>query len=88
MSMWFYNDSKEGGECQLLRRQAQALEKEYLEIRVLLREAEVALREAPQDACLKEKVNDLRKKQADLECRARFADDYPPEFALGAAPHG
>jgi hypothetical protein len=88
MSKWFYDGSKNGGECQLLRRQTQALEKDYLEIRVLLRDAEAALREAPLDAQLKEKVDDLRKRQADLESQARFADDYPPEFAIGAPPHG
>jgi hypothetical protein len=88
MSKWFYDGPQDGGECQLLRRQAQALEKEYLEIRVLLREAEAALRASPQDVQLQENVESLRKKQADLESQARFADDYPPEFALGAPPHG
>ncbi len=71
--MWFYDEAKDSGECQLLRRQTQALEKEYLQIRVLLRDAEVPLREAPPDAQLKEKVDDLRKRQADLESQARFA---------------
>lgn len=88
MSMWFYGDDKHGGECQLVCGQAQALEEEYLQIRVLLQETEAALRQAPDDAGLQAKRDDLRKRQADLESRARFADDYPPEFALGAAPYG
>ncbi len=71
-----------------MRRQGRALEKEYLETRVLLREAEAALQASPQDAGLQEKVADLRNRQADLESRARLADDYPLEFALGAPPHG
>jgi hypothetical protein len=86
--MWFYDGPEKGGECQLLRKQAQALEKEYLEIRVHLRDAEAALRESPQDVHLKGKVESLRQRQAELESRARFTDDYPPEFALGAPPHG
>lgn len=88
MSTWFYDDSKGGGECRLLVRQSLVQEKEYLEIRIQLREAEAALREAPQEAQLKEKVDTLRKRQTDLEAQTRFADDYPPDFALGAPPHG
>lgn len=85
---WFYNGSKGGGECQILRREAPALEKEYLEIRVLVHKAEAAWRESPQDGRLKETVEQLRQRQADLEGQGRFGDDYPPEFALGAPPHG
>jgi hypothetical protein len=88
MSRWFYDASEGGSQCQVLHRQGQALEKEYLEIRILLREAEIKLRESPQNDRLQETVEHLRKRQADLESRARFADDYPPEFALGAPPHG
>jgi hypothetical protein len=86
--MWFDDGPEKGGECRLLVRQTQALEKEYLEIRILLQEAEAARRVSPQDARLKEKIESLRKRQAELESQARFADDYPPEFALGAPPHG
>ncbi len=64
------------------------MEKQYLEIRILLREAEAALRASPEDGGLKEAVGNLRRRQAELESQARFADDYPPEFALGAPPHG
>jgi hypothetical protein len=43
MSAWFFDETKEGGECQHLGRQTQAPEKEYLEIRKLVHEAEAAL---------------------------------------------
>ncbi len=51
---------------------------------MFLRQAEVALQKSPQDVLLKERLEFLLKRQADLESRTRFADDYPPEFALGA----
>ncbi|OGP71609.1 MAG: hypothetical protein A2Y80_04150 [Deltaproteobacteria bacterium RBG_13_58_19] len=88
MSGCFDHEAGEFEEFQTLRRQMQAWEKEYLEIRVLLWEAEIALREDQRNAGLKAKVDYLRQRQADLESKSRLAEDYPLEVALFASPHG
>lgn len=57
-------------EWQAFRKMAQPLEHEHLELRILLRDAEAALRAAPGDEFLKTKVAYLKKRQEELEKKA------------------
>ena len=87
--MWFYDEAKEMKEYQTLHEAVRSLEGEYLEIRILLREAEEHLRKAPDDAYLKAKVRYLTKRLTDLEKQGpRLASDVPLEIALFTPPHG
>lgn len=89
MGMWLYDDLREMEDFQTYRREVRILEKEYLEIRLLLQNAEEALRSDPDSDYLQAKVRYLKKRQQDLEARApRLAADHPLEIALWAPPHG
>ena len=89
MPMWLYDDVKEMEDFQTYRQEVRALEREYLEIRVLLRDAEEALSADPESEYLRAKVAYLTKRQKDLERQGpRFAADHPLEIALWAPPHG
>lgn len=57
-------------EWQAFRRMAQPLENEHLELRVLLRDAEAALRGNPEDEYLKTRVAYLKKRLEELEKNA------------------
>jgi polyhydroxyalkanoate synthesis regulator phasin len=87
--MWFYDEAREMQEYQNLSEAVRSLEGEYLEIRILLHEAEQALRTDPDSDYLKAKVKYLKKRCADLEKQApRLASDVPLEIALFTPPHG
>lgn len=87
--MWLYDDVQDMEDFQTYQSEVRGLEREYLEIRVLLREAEEALRADPDSAYLQAKVKYLRKRQLDLEKRGpRLAADHPLEISLFAPPHG
>lgn len=87
--MWFYDEAREMQEYQNLSEAVRSLEGEYLEIRILLHEAEQALRTDPDSDYLKAKVKYLKKRCTDLEKQApRLASDVPLEIALFSAPHG
>jgi hypothetical protein len=89
MAMWLYDDVKEMEDFQIFQREVRCLEREYLEIRILLRDAEEALRADPDSDYLRAKVRYLGKRQRDLESRGpRLAADHPLEIALWAPPHG
>jgi hypothetical protein len=89
MGMWIYDDAWEMEEFRTFQREVRLLEREYLEIRVLLRDAEVDFRADPESAYLEAKVTYLRKRLRDLESRGpRLAADHPLEIALWAPPHG
>jgi hypothetical protein len=89
MTMWFYDEAGELEECQPVRQEVKALEREYLEVRVVLRDAEAALRADPESPTLQAKVKYYKKRVADLEKKnPRFAWDYPIEMALWSPPHG
>ncbi len=88
-AMWFYDDLEELEEWQTLRREAQQVEKEHLEIRVALRDAETALRAAPGNEDLGDRVQQLKEKLAELEKRAPWISaDVPLEILLWGVPHG
>ena len=89
MPMWLYDDVREMEDFQAYQREVRRLEGEYLEIRVLLRDAESALRVDPDSEYIAAKVKYLQKRLRDLESEApRFAADHPLEIALWAPPHG
>jgi len=89
MSMWLYDELREMEEFQLYQKEVRRLEREYLEIRILLRDAEQHYGKDPDSEYLKAKVNYLRKRLKDLESQAaRLAADHPLEISLFAPPHG
>jgi len=89
MSMWIYDDAKDTEEFQLLRGEIRRLEKEYLDLRVQLRDTETARRSDPDNEYLEAKVKYLNKRIKGIEKMGpRLADEHPLEFALFSAPHG
>ena len=89
MSMWFFDDAGELEEFQIFRKEVQRIEREYLEIRVLLRDAEGAFRSDPGNEYFNAKVKYLKKRQKDLEKMGpRPSSDVPLEIALWSPPHG
>jgi len=89
MSMWIYDDAKESEEFQLLRGEVKRLEKEYLDLRIQLRDTEVDLRSDPDNEYLVAKVKYLNKRLKDIEkLGPRLASEYPLEIALFGPPHG
>jgi hypothetical protein len=89
MSMWLYDEMSEMEDFLLYQKEVRRTEREYLEIRVLLRDAEEDYRKDPDSEYLKAKVKYLKKRQKGLESQAaRLAADHPLEIALFAPPHG
>jgi hypothetical protein len=89
MSMWLYDELWELEEFQLYQKAVRRLEREYLEIRILLRDAEQDYGKDPDSEYLEAKVNYLRRRLKDLESHeARLAADHPLEISLFAPPHG
>ena len=89
MGMWLYDDCKEMEDFQTLRKEVKRLEREYLDLRIQLRDTETALRSDPDDEYLEAKVKYLNKRLKDIEKKGpRFAADHPLEIALFAPPHG
>jgi hypothetical protein len=89
MSMWFYDDAQDMVEFQFLRGEIKRLEKEYLDLRIQLRDTEADLRSDPDSEYLKAKVKYLNKRLKDIEKMGpRFASDYPLEISLFGPPHG
>jgi hypothetical protein len=87
--MWLYDDAREMEDFQIYQREVRRFEREYLEIRVLLRDAEEDFRADPESEYLVAKVKYLKKRQADLESQGpRLAADHPLEISLWAPPHG
>ena len=70
-------------EWQAFRKEAQPLENEHLELRVLLRDAETDLGANPEDEKLKAKVKYLKKRLEELEKKAPWINsDTPLEIQL------
>ena len=85
--MWFYDEPDELWHA--FRQEVRPLEKEYLELRVLLRDTEVALRDEPENEHLKARVKYLKKRVEDLERKAPWiALEVPIEVLLWGVPHG
>jgi hypothetical protein len=89
MSMWLYDDCNEMQEFQTLRKEVKRLEREYLDLRIQLRDTEVDLRSDPDNEYLNAKVTYLNKRLRDIEKKGpRLAADYPLEISLFGPPHG
>jgi hypothetical protein len=89
MSMWFYDETKEMEDYQRLQKEIRAVEGEYLELRVVLREAQEKLRAEPESQEFQVKVQYLEKRLQDLEKKHPWlAWDSPIEVALFSPPHG
>jgi hypothetical protein len=87
--MWLYDELREMEDFQLYQKEVRRLEREYLEIRILLRDAEQDYGKDPGSEYLKAKVDYLRKRLKGLESHeARLAADHPLEISLFAPPHG
>jgi hypothetical protein len=87
--MWLYDDAQDMKEFQILREEVKRLEKEYLDLRIQLRDTETDLRSDPDSEYLQAKVKYLSKRLKDLEKKGpQFAADYPLEIALFGPPHG
>jgi hypothetical protein len=84
--MWFFDEPSE--DYQNFRKEAQALEKEYLELRRLLQEAEKNLKAEPGNADLRVKVDYLAKRIKGLEEKFPWlASGLMLEYALWGTPH-
>ena len=89
MSMWLYDDCNEMQEFQTLRKEVKRLEREYLDLRIQLRDTETALRSDPDNEYLEAKVKYLNKRIKGIEKMGpRLASDYPLEISLFGPPHG
>jgi len=89
MTMWFYDEAGELPEYQATREEVRRLEREYLEVRCILNEAEMALRGHPGDEYLGAKVRYYTKRLRHLEAKnPRLAADCPIEVSLFSPPHG
>ncbi len=89
MVMWFYDDAGEMEQYQDFKKEVRRLEKEYLELRVLLSDAEESLRADPESEYLQAKIAYLKKRLRELEKKGpRLASDVPLEIALWTPPHG
>jgi len=87
--MWFYDEPPE--EFKAFRKEALRLEKEHLEVRIALRDGEAALRADPGNPELQTRVEDLKKRLAELDRQAPWISspaDMPLELALWGVPHG
>ncbi len=87
--MWFYDDAGELEEWQTFRKDAQQLEKEHLEIRTALRDAQAGLQANPGDEALKARVEELKKRLEELNKQFPWlSSDVPVEILLWGVPHG
>jgi hypothetical protein len=89
MAMYPYDDPEVLEEIQCFRKEALGVEREYLELRALLRDAEADLRDDPKNEEIKARVKYLSRRLGDLEKRFQWiVYDTPIEIALWAPPHG
>ena len=87
--MWFYDDYNDMVDFNNLWEAVKRLEKEYLDLRIQLRDTETELRSNPDSEYLQAKAKYLKKRLKDIEKKGpRLADDHPLEFSLFSAPHG
>jgi chromosome segregation ATPase len=69
MSMYFYDETDDWPEYQIIKEDIHRLEKEHAEIRKELQEAEAAFGSHPEDKDLKTKVDGLKKTLKEIENR-------------------
>jgi hypothetical protein len=87
--MWFFDETREMEEYQRLEKQVRAVEREYLELRMVLQDAQKALTADPQSEEAQARVRYLEKRINALEEKNPWLLwDTPLEMALFAPPHG
>lgn len=87
--MWFYDEAGESEEWLALQRETLILEKEYLDLRIALRNAEESLRDDPGNEKIRDRVERLKARHEKMEKEAPWiCSDYPWEFFLWGVPHG
>jgi hypothetical protein len=69
MSMYFYDETDDWPEYDIVKQDTHRLENEYLESRKLLQEAESALRSDPANNDLKSEADELKLKVKEIENR-------------------
>lgn len=85
--MWAYDEPEEL--WQDFRRETRQIEREYSELRVALRDAEMGLRTSPENPHLQARLKYLRKRLEDLERQAPWISaEVPVEVLLWGVPHG
>jgi hypothetical protein len=67
MSMYFYDETDDWPEYQIIQDDIRRLEKEHIEIQKKLQKAESAFGSDPSDVLLKAKVNGLKEKIKEIE---------------------
>jgi len=71
------------------RQEVQHVEREYLELRTLLRDAEAALRADPENGDMRVRVHHYKRRMEDLESRFPWlVSGKAPEIAFWAPPAG
>jgi len=89
MSMWFYDEAGEMEEYRSIKKEVRAVEKEYLDLRVVLWDAQLALKGEPQNENLQARVKYLEKRIKHLEEKNPWLTwETPIEVALFSPPHG
>jgi|UniRef100_A0A7C3WRH9 hypothetical protein len=89
MSMFFFDDAKEMEEYNRVKKTVRALEKEYLELRLALQEAQKELQADPQGELQQARVKYLEKRIRQLEEKNPWLSwNTPIEIALFSPPHG
>src|SRR4030067_2979110 len=87
--MWFYDEMGDQEEWQAFQKEILPLEKEYLAIRVALRDAEAALRDDPGNDLLQGQVEKLRERQAEAGRRTPWSSSaHPWEVIPWGVPPG
>ena len=87
--MWFYDEMGDQEEWQVFRKEILPLEREYLEIRVALRDAEAALRADPGNDTLRIQVEKWKERQGEMERSAPWLSSaYPCELLLCGVRQG
>lgn len=85
--MWAYDDPDEMSLA--FREEARHIEREHLEIRKALRDAEEALRADPRDETRNARVTYLKRRLSELEKLAPWIlSETPLEVLLWGVPHG
>ncbi len=88
MTMWFFDESEEMDEYQLVRDTLLALEREQREIRGMLGKALDELEADPGNELICDRVKQYRSRLEELEKSRLFSSDVPLELALWGPPHG
>lgn len=75
MSMYFYDETDDWLEYQIIKDDIHRLEKEHVEIRKIIQEAEPAFGSHPENKDLKARVDGLKEKLKEIENRLEKSSD-------------